>query len=142
MIRQSVIFDVGKVLFEWDLRHLFAKLIDNAGELEWFLGHVVTPEWHFQHDAGRPLADMVPERRAEFPDHAHLIDAYAARFNEPIPGPVPGSLDLVERLAAPGDRKSVVEGKSVSVREDLGGRRSFQKKKYTTHNKKTPHTNV
>ncbi|SNS84886.1 HAD-IA family hydrolase [Sphingopyxis indica] len=102
MIRQSVIFDVGKVLFEWDLRHLFAKLIDNAGELEWFLGHVVTPEWHFQHDAGRPLADMVPERRAEFPDHAHLIDAYAARFNETIPGPVPGSLDLVERLAAAG----------------------------------------
>src|SRR3546814_11028656 len=45
---------------------------------------------------------MVPERRAEFPDHAHLIDAYAARFNETIPGPVPGSLDLVERLAAAG----------------------------------------
>jgi len=27
-----------------------------------------------------------------------LIDAYAARFNETIPGPVPGSLELVERL--------------------------------------------
>lgn len=102
MIRQSVIFDVGKVLFEWDLRHLFAKLIDDARELEWFVSNVVTPEWHFQHDAGRPLADMVPERRAAFPDHAHLIDAYAARFNETIPGPVPGSLDLVERLDAAG----------------------------------------
>src|SRR3546814_2254159 len=53
MIRQSVIFDVGKVLFDWDLRHLFAKLIDDPAELEWFVGHVVTPEWHFQHDAGR-----------------------------------------------------------------------------------------
>ena len=28
MIRQSVIFDVGRVLFDWDLRYLFAKLID------------------------------------------------------------------------------------------------------------------
>ena len=102
MIRQSVIFDVGKVLFDWDLRHLFAKLIDDPAELEWFVTHVVTAEWHFQHDAGRPLAEMVPERKAEFPAHGALIDAYATRFNETIPGPVPGSLDLVARLDAAG----------------------------------------
>lgn len=98
MIRQSVIFDVGRVLFDWDLRYLFAKLIDDAGELEWFVTNVVTPQWHFQHDAGRPLADMLPELKAEYPAHAALIDAYAARFNETIPGPMPGSLELVERL--------------------------------------------
>ena len=98
MIRQSVIFDVGRVLFDWDLRYLFAKLIDDAGELEWFVTNVVTPQWHFQHDAGRPLADMLPELKAEYPAHAPLIDAYAARFNETIPGPIPGSLELVERL--------------------------------------------
>lgn len=98
MIRQSVIFDVGRVLFDWDLRHLFAKLIDDKDDLEWFVTHVVTPGWHFQHDAGRPLAEMLPELKAEFPDHVALIDAYAARFNETIPGPMPGSLELVERL--------------------------------------------
>ncbi|SEH15627.1 2-haloacid dehalogenase [Sphingopyxis sp. YR583] len=98
MIRQSVIFDVGRVLFDWDLRYLFAKLIDEKDELEWFVTNVVTPEWHFQHDAGRPLAEMLPELKAEFPAHALLIDAYAARFNETIPGPMPGSLELVERL--------------------------------------------
>ena len=98
MIRQSVIFDVGRVLFDWDLRYLFAKLIDDAGELEWFVTNVVTPQWHFQHDAGRPLADMLPELKAEYPAHAPLIDAYASRFNETIPGPMPGSLELVERL--------------------------------------------
>ena len=102
MIRQSVIFDVGRVLFDWDLRYLFAKLIPDRDELEWFVTNVVTPQWHFQHDAGRPLADMVPELKAEFPDHAVLIDAYAARFNETIPAPVPGSLELVERLDAAG----------------------------------------
>ncbi|MGN7929686.1 HAD family hydrolase [Sphingopyxis sp. 22461] len=102
MIRQSVIFDVGRVLFDWDLRYLFAKLIADEGQLEWFVTNVVTPGWHFQHDAGRPLAEMVPERKAEFPDHAPLIDAYATRFNETIPGPMPGSLQLVERLDAAG----------------------------------------
>ena len=102
MIARCVIFDVGRVLFDWDLRHLFAKLIADQDELEWFVTHVVTPQWHFQHDAGRPLADMLPELKAEFPDHAPLIDAYAARFNETIPGPMPGSLELVERLDAAG----------------------------------------
>jgi 2-haloacid dehalogenase len=98
MIRQSVIFDVGRVLFDWDLRYLFAKLITDSDELEWFVSNVVTPQWHFQHDAGRPLADMLPELKAEFPDHAPLIDAYATRFNETIPGPMPGSLELIQRL--------------------------------------------
>ena len=64
MIR-AVVFDVGRVLVQWDLRHLFAKLIDDPEELEWFVTHVVTPEWHFQHDAGRPLAEMLPELKAE-----------------------------------------------------------------------------
>jgi 2-haloacid dehalogenase len=59
----------------------------------------VTPEWHFQHDAGRPLAEMTAERTAEFPQYAALIDAYAARFNETIPGPVEGSLEIVSELA-------------------------------------------
>lgn len=95
---RSAVFDVGKVLFEWDLRHLFAKLITDPNELDWFLSNVVTPSWHFQHDAGRPLDNMVSERIAQFPDHAHLINAYRARFNETIPGPVPGSLEIVREL--------------------------------------------
>lgn len=99
---EAVVFDVGRVLFEWDLRHLFGKLIADPADLERFVTTVVTPEWHFQHDAGRPLAEMVAERSAEFPQHAALIQAYAARFNETIPGPVPGSLELVERLHADG----------------------------------------
>lgn len=102
MIRRSVIFDVGRVLFDWDLRYLFAKLIADGDELEEFVTNVVTPQWHFQHDAGRPLAEMVPELKAGFPGHSALIDAYSARFNETIPGPMPGSLELVERLDAAG----------------------------------------
>jgi 2-haloacid dehalogenase len=96
----TVVFDVGKVLFEWDLRHLFAKLIADTAELEYFVTHVVTPEWHFQHDAGRPLAEMAAERIALYPKYENEIDAYRTRFNETIPGPVTGSLEIVHELAA------------------------------------------
>lgn len=92
-------FDVGRVLVQWDLRYLFSKLIDDPARLEWFCTTVVTEEWHFQHDAGRDLAEMVAERKQAFPAEAALIDAYATRFLETIPGPVEGSYALVERLA-------------------------------------------
>lgn len=94
----AVVFDIGRVLIQWDLRCLFSKLIDDPAELEWFVANVVSEEWHFQHDAGRPLAEMVPERIALFPAYASHIEAYATRFNETVPGPVAGSLELVAAL--------------------------------------------
>lgn len=99
---RAVVFDVGRVLFRWELRALFEKLIDDMQELDWFLANVVTEEWHFDHDRGRALADMVPERIAQFPAYEAHITAYATRFNETVPGPVEGSHAIVERLAARG----------------------------------------
>jgi 2-haloacid dehalogenase len=98
----AVVFDIGRVLFDWDLRFLFAKLIDEPEQLDWFLAHVVTEEWHFQADAGRPLAQMVEERLAEFPEHAPLVEAYRDRFNETIDRPIEGTHALVRRLHATG----------------------------------------
>ena len=97
---KAVVFDVGRVLFHWQLRALFETLIADADELDWFLSNVVSEEWHFQHDRGRPLAPMVSERIAQFPGYATLIQAYAERFNDTIPGPVEGSHELVRRLHA------------------------------------------
>lgn len=98
----AVVFDVGRVLFRWELRLLFEKLISDSDELDWFLAHVVTEEWHFEHDRGRALADMVPERIALYPRYEAHLQAYATRFNETVPGPVEGSHALVERLADAG----------------------------------------
>lgn len=95
---RAVVFDIGRVMFEWQLSALFEKLIDDPAELEWFLTHVVTEEWHFEADRGASLAEMIPARKALFPDQADLIDAYATRFGETIPGPVPGTLELVRQL--------------------------------------------
>jgi 2-haloacid dehalogenase len=99
---EAVVFDVGRVLVQWDLGALYRPLIPDPAECEWFLAHVVTEAWHFQHDAGRSPAEMVAERSAEFPAYAPLIAAWATRFNETIPGPVPGTAQLVEALHARG----------------------------------------
>ncbi len=98
----AVVFDVGRVLFHWQLRALFEKLIEDPEELDWFLANVVTEEWHFQHDRGCPLGDMVPERIAMFPKYETHLNAYTSRFNETVPGPVEGTHDIVKRLHADG----------------------------------------
>ena len=95
---KAVVFDVGRVLFDWQLRALFEKLIDDRAQLDWFLTHIVTEEWHFQHDRGRALEEMVAERIAEFPAYEAHLRAYAERFNETIPGPVAGTHAIVHRL--------------------------------------------
>lgn len=97
---RAVVFDIGRVLYDWDLRFLFEKLIADPAELDWFLANVVTEEWHFQTDAGRPLDAMVPELTAKFPQHAALIEAYKDRFEETIPHAIPGTHEIVRRLAA------------------------------------------
>lgn len=99
---RAVVFDVGWVLVQWDLRHIYTDLIPDPARREWFVTHVVTPQWHFEHDAGRELDDLLAEKIAEYPEHAALIRAYATHFNDSIPGPVPGTAKLVERLSARG----------------------------------------
>ena len=99
---EAVVFDVGKVIVEWDLRLLYTDLIPDPVKRDWFVEHVVTPDWHWQHDAGRLIAETIPERQAEFPEHAALIAHYAANFADSIPGPVPGTLALIEALDAAG----------------------------------------
>ncbi len=99
---QAVIFDVGHVLYDWDPRHLYGRHIDDPERLDWFLRHVVTREWHFQHDAGRPFADTSAELIARYPAEAGLIELWGPRFNDSIGEPVPGSHEIVRRLHARG----------------------------------------
>jgi 2-haloacid dehalogenase len=98
----SVIFDVGRVLFDWNLRFLYERLIPDDEALDAFLRDVVTPEWHFQHDAGRPFAETSAELTALYPHHAGHIAALAPRFNETIGPALPGMADLVAELDAAG----------------------------------------
>ena len=98
----AVVFDVGGVLYSWDPRALYAKLISDPARLDWFLANVITPEWHFQHDAGRPATETTAELIEQHPDERDLIESYVPRWLETIPGPVAGMDELVDELAVRG----------------------------------------
>ena len=101
MIR-AVVFDVGNVLVDWAPHYLYDKLIADDAERAAFLRDVVTPEWHFQHDAGRPFAETSAELSGRFPQHRDLIAAWGPRFLESIPRRIEGMTEIVADLAAAG----------------------------------------
>jgi len=94
----AVVFDVGNVLYRWSPRTLYERLIVDDRALDAFLETVVTPDWHFQHDAGRPFAETSAELIARYPEHRDLILAWRDRFNESVGGPVDGMHEIVAAL--------------------------------------------
>ena len=97
-----VIFDIGNVLFDWNPRFLYERLIDDDRALDAFLRDVATKDWHFQHDAGRPFAETSAELAALHPQHADLIAAWGPRFNEQLGDMLSGMRALVDDLHARG----------------------------------------
>ncbi|MET3825191.1 2-haloacid dehalogenase [Sphingomonas sp. PvP055] len=99
---RAVVFDVGNVLYDWNPRFLYERLIDDDRALDAFLRDVATKDWHFQHDAGRPFAETSAELAVAHPDHAHLIAAWGPRFVEQLGGMLPGMDALVREIEAAG----------------------------------------
>jgi 2-haloacid dehalogenase len=97
--RDIVIFDLGGVLIQWDPRHLYRKLFaGDEAAMEQFLATVCTHEWNRGQDAGRTFAAGAALLKAQYPEKAELIDAYGDRFDEMMPGPIAGSVDILEEL--------------------------------------------
>lgn len=99
---EAVVWDIGRVLVQFDLAGIYTMAIPDPAERARFVAEVVTEEWHAQHDEGVPFAEMVAARTAQFPEHAERIALYASNWLASLPGPVPGTHELVERLAANG----------------------------------------
>ena len=94
----AVIFDVGQVLYHWEPRLLYERLIDDDRALDAFLRDVVSMEWHFQHDLGRPFAETSAELIARHPEHEALIRIWGERFIDSVQPAVTGMAELVGEL--------------------------------------------
>jgi 2-haloacid dehalogenase len=97
--RGVVVFDLGGVLIDWNPRHLYRKLFaGDEAAMEDFLATVCTHEWNRCQDAGRSFAEGARLLKAQHPEKAYLIDAYGARFDEMLAGPIAGSVDILAEL--------------------------------------------
>jgi 2-haloacid dehalogenase len=103
----TVVFDLGAVLIDWNPRHLYRSLFDGPdaeSAMEDFLTNVCTPEWNLEQDRGRSLREATDELVARHPEHAELIEAYYGRWDEMVGDPIEGTVQIAHELAANGIR--------------------------------------
>ena len=97
----TVVFDIGGVLLDWNPRHLYTKIFNGReAEMEWFLANICTPEWNMLQDGGRPWSEATDLLVAAHPDHEANIRAFRQRWPEMIAGPIDETVEVLRQLHA------------------------------------------
>ena len=97
---KTIIFDLGKVLINWDPRNLYRKVFSDEKEMEYFLSEVCTMDWNEQQDAGRSWKDGIDLLVPQFPKYEMEINAYFDRWEEMLGGEISGTVEILKQLKA------------------------------------------
>ena len=97
---ESVVFDVGGVLLDWNPRYLYRKLFSDDAALERFLMETDLHQWHIrEHDHGRrPMTETIPEMCERFPEYAAEVAMWHDRFMENVGGVINGTVEILDQL--------------------------------------------
>lgn len=94
----TIIFDLGAVLIDWNPRHLYRKIFKTEEEISWFLENICTSEWNDEQDAGRSFEEATEELVAKHPDWEEPVRAWYGRWQETIQGPIHGTVDILKAI--------------------------------------------
>ncbi|MBS1948837.1 MAG: HAD family phosphatase [Bacteroidetes bacterium] len=94
----TIVFDLGGVLIDWNPDYVFSKVFPNTEEMKWFYENICTPAWNEEQDAGKSLQQATEELIEKFPEHKKHIQMYYGRWEEMLGGPIPGTVEILRRL--------------------------------------------
>jgi 2-haloacid dehalogenase len=94
----TVIFDLGGVLIDWNPRYLYRKIFKTEEEIDWFFQNVCTHDWNEKQDAGRSFEEATEELVVKFPDHEKAIRAWYGRWQETIGGPIHDTVEILRQI--------------------------------------------
>ncbi len=99
----TIIFDLGAVLIDWNPRYLYRKLFTTEREIDAFLANVCTFDWNEQQDGGRLIEDANTELIARFPEQETNIRAFYGRWEEMLGGPIHETVEIFRQLNESGN---------------------------------------
>lgn len=100
--KQTIIFDLGGVLIDWNPRYLYSQIFSDQDEMDFFLRAVCSPEWNAQMDGEKSFSDGIEELIPLHPEYADQIRAYFSRWEEMIGGVFSDTVQVLSELKAAG----------------------------------------
>ncbi|MGV4529720.1 HAD family hydrolase [Ornithobacterium rhinotracheale] len=94
----TIIFDFGGVLVDWNPRYVFKKYFDNEEEMEWFLANICTNEWNMEQDRGRSFAEATKILQNQFPEHSEMIAKFYGEWEDMLKSDIPGTVEILKEL--------------------------------------------
>ncbi|MBD1261751.1 HAD family phosphatase [Maribacter polysiphoniae] len=95
----TIIFDLGGVLIDWNPKYLYRDVFDGDEEkVDWFLNTICTYNWNMEHDAGRPLKVGTDLLIKEFPEYESWIRLYYDEWPRMLGGPISGTVAILKQL--------------------------------------------
>jgi len=96
----TIIFDLGGVLIDWNPKYLYRKIFDTEEEVNYFLQHIATSDWNEEQDAGRSFTDATHELLQKFPEEKwrEAILAFYGRWTEMLKGQIDGTVDILKKF--------------------------------------------
>ena len=99
--RHAVIFDFGNVLVRWEPERVFLPYFGGDEARYWFFWrHVCDQQFRDRIDAGEDSGTVIRQRQAVYPEYAEAIEMYMSRWEDSLPGEMPGMYQLVQELKA------------------------------------------
>jgi 2-haloacid dehalogenase len=95
---ETIIFDLGGVLIDWNPRYLYRKILKDEDQVTWFLENICTGEWNDQQDAGRSFGEATQTLIAQHPEWEEAISAWYGRWQETISGPIQETVEILQRI--------------------------------------------
>lgn len=98
----TIIFDLGGVLIDWNPAYVFDRLITDEEKRKHFFANICTPAWNEEQDAGRPLQEATQLLVDQYPEWQEQIEAYYGRWEEMLGGPIHETVDIFRALKESG----------------------------------------
>jgi 2-haloacid dehalogenase len=94
----TIIFDLGAVLIDWNPRYMYRKIFKTEEEMEWFLENITTGDWNENQDAGYPLHKATEELIAKHPEWENEIRSYYGRWIEMLGEQIHETVEILAKL--------------------------------------------
>jgi 2-haloacid dehalogenase len=101
----TIIFDFGAVLIDWNPRYLYRTIFSDEEEMERFLSEVTTSDWNEEQDGGRSLQDGTEFLINKHPEHEDNIRAFYSRWDEMLGDAFHDVVDILHQLKQGGKYK-------------------------------------